>query len=219
MNARIQRIKVRVPSVPKKRPPVRLATTEPAPVKLTGGITAVCLASGPSLTTEDVGVVKSWRDRNLVGLVVVTNTTFRIAPWADALYAMDRKWWNQYAAEVKQNFRGGSFGPTPCAINDLRVRGVREARSRNSGAGAILLARSRGATKIVLLGYDAQHTGGQTHWHGKHPRGLGDARSVGNWPKQFADLAIQLASIEIINCSRETSLKCWPRQTIEAVLS
>ena len=52
----------------------------------------VCIASGPSLTPEDVQAVKEWRDAGK-GKVIVVNTTFRAAPWADAMFAMDAKWW------------------------------------------------------------------------------------------------------------------------------
>src|SRR5690606_36428084 len=90
--------------------------------------TVVCIASGPSLTADDVETVRRWRqeaqgehagagqdasaggpDREWAGGpvgVVVTNTTFRAAPWADVLYAMDRAWWLRYLDEVRKAFTG-----------------------------------------------------------------------------------------------------------------
>ena len=55
------------------------------------GRTVVCIASGPSLTAEDCELV-----RESGCPVIVTNTTFRLCPWADMLYAFDRPWWNHY---------------------------------------------------------------------------------------------------------------------------
>lgn len=89
---------------------------------------------------------------------------------------------------------------------------------RNSGAGAINLAAHLGAKSIVLLGYDCQHTGGKTHWHGNHPKGLGNAGKVNDWPAQFATLATKLCAVNIINCTRDTRLNCWPKKSLEETL-
>ena len=70
----------------------------------------------------------------------------------------------------------------------------------------------------ALSGYDCQHTGGKAHWHGNHPKGLGNAGSVDKWPNQFRMLAARLPNIKIINCTRETALNVFPRGTLEEVL-
>lgn len=129
---------------------------------------------------------------------------------------MDRVWWRQYLEEAKQAFTGQLVAPF------AGLPGVSRAKfstQLNSGAGAIALAAHLGARRIVLLGYDAQKTGGAAHWHGDHPQGLGNAGAVGKWPGQFADLAKSLAGVEIINASRESALRCWPRMTLEEALT
>lgn len=118
-------------------------------------------------------------------------------------------------AEVERDFKGLRVSP-------MQVQGARWVtfrKCRNSGAGAIALAAHFGAQRIGLLGYDCQHTGGEKHWHGDHPKSMqGNAGSVGKWPKQFQQLADELRSIEIINLSRATALTCWPRGTLEEFL-
>lgn len=90
---------------------------------------------------------------------------------------------------------------------------------RNSGAAAISLAALMGAQRVVMLGFDCQHTGGKTHWHGSHPKGLGDAGSVGMWGKAFADLARDMRGrCEVLNASRATALDCFERVNLEDVL-
>lgn len=143
------------------------------------------------------------------------NTTFRLAPWADVLYAMDRAWWDKHIAEVRARFRGLLATPVTACHG---VHKIRFDHQRNSGAGAVALAAHLGARRIVLLGYDGQKTGGRAHWHGDHPAGLGNAGNVGRWPAQFADLARKLNGAEIINASRETALTCWPRAALEDAL-
>lgn len=90
----------------------------------------------------------------------------------------------------------------------------------NSGYQAINLAYLLGATKIVLLGYDMQMTGGKAHWHTDHQKPLNAGGSdLEHWAKLFPQLAIDLAQegIEVVNCTRETALTCFKRQTIEAL--
>lgn len=173
-----------------------------------------CLASGPSLNAVDVEAVRQWRAGAEGRAVVVTNTTFRMAPWADFLFAMDRAWWKVHHEEVARVFKGSGFS--------LKAHYGAEATdiiSRNSGAGAINFARSRSAMVIYLLGYDCQHTGGRRHWHGDHPKNLSNAHSVGEWSRHFADIARRARNTTIINCSRESALRCFPRRPLEEVLN
>ena len=170
---------------------------------------AVCLASGPSLTQEDVETVRQWRGPGRI--VVVANTTFRAAPWADALFAMDSKWWRFYGDEVNKVFKGQRFTTSSLALTygAKRLKGQITAW-RNSGACAIAVAEMLGAERIALLGYDCQHDEGRTHWHGSHPEGLGDARTVNLWPRKFEALAKAL-KVPVVNCSRRTALTCFQR--------
>lgn len=128
---------------------------------------------------------------------------------------MDKVWWSRYLDEAQRDFRGRRVTQ---AVGVAGVERIRFDSQRNSGAGAIALAAHWGARRIILLGYDCQHTGGQAHWHADHPKGLGNAGSVGKWPAQFRDLAVKLSRLEIINVSRETALTCWPRAHLKDVL-
>lgn len=69
-----------------------------------------------------------------------------------------------------------------------------------------------------MLGYDCQKTNGRAHWHEDHPVGLGNAGSVDKWPHHFVKVAEALAHVEIINCSRTTALRAFPRAKLEEVL-
>ena len=183
--------------------------------------TVFCLASGPSLTPEDCEAVRAWRSQEEGRGVIVTNTTFRAVPWADALYAMDEVWWRFHRREVADCFRGELFshGHRPGVV---RVRHpYLGAQGQNSGAGAIAVAHRFGARRAYLLGYDCQHTGGRTHWHGDHAKGsgVGNAGSVDSWPAQFKDLLRFVPGLEIINCSRATALSVFPRASLEDVLT
>lgn len=138
------------------------------------------------------------------------NTTFRLAPWADVLYAMDAAWWDRHLDEVRRVFGGRKVNPWGAMGRDVeRVRGD---LPRNSGAAAIALAAMWGARRIVLLGYDCQKTGGRSHWHGDHPAGLGNAGSIHRWPAIFDKVAASLRGrVQVVNATEHTALKCFPR--------
>lgn len=152
--------------------------------------------------------------------MIVANTTYRIAPWADALFAIDQVWWDTHIKEVNQNFKGARFTTHPMAkkYHAIKVGPIEFKTYGNSGAGCISLAAQGNAKRIILLGFDSQRTGGKTHWHGDHPPHLGNAGAIPEWAQKFADQARDLSNIEILNCSRETALTCYPRATLESVL-
>lgn len=181
--------------------------------------TVVCLASGPSLTPDDLERVRAWRAEAPRRAVVVTNTTAFSAPWADAVVAWDSKWWRKYAGRIWEEFHGERFTTSTLAPTFKAHRLAAPFHGYgNSGAGAISLALWRGAARVLMLGYDCQRTDGQTHHHGDHPEGMSNAATIDRWPDRFAALAQRAAKGRVINCSRTTALTCFPRANLEDVL-
>jgi len=152
--------------------------------------------------------------------VIAVNTTYRMAPWADALFAMDYAWWAGHIKDVRDVFRGEKYSINNIGKQFSDVMAVPKPFTAfgNSGAGAIALAAKFKAAKVVLLGYDCQHTGGQRHWHGNHPKGLGNADSVKKWHDHFSKLRGSL-SVDVINCTRQTALTVFRVGVLEEELS
>lgn len=176
------------------------------------------MASGPSLTPEDVELVR------LSGHpTIVTNTTFRLAPWADVLFGFDAKWWEFHHKELDHAFRGLRVSVSTAA-KGFNVHSTYQREwfkgQGNSGVCAIAFAVAGGAKRIVLLGFDCQIPAGKTHWHGNHPLGLSNCFSIKRWPHQFAQIAAEARRVEIpvINASRETALECFPRAELAEAL-
>jgi hypothetical protein len=130
---------------------------------------------------------------------------------------MDRDWWKTYLADVDANFKGERFSNNSHSGN-YRTTKIDQSCFGNSGAGAIVVAAIGGASKIILLGYDCQHTGGKAHWHNDHPKHLGNARKINHWGEKFAELGKRYSHIQIVNASRETALTCFTRQTLDEAL-
>ena len=175
--------------------------TEPPP--LWAGLTVACLASGPSLTVMDVGRVHT------AGLAtVVTNDTFKIAPFAQAIFAADQGWWQQHIHEITIPAQRWTTSRAAAVEFDLNLLGARHA---NRGAGAIRLAMEQGAARVILLGYDCSLDEG-LHWHGAHTRTFNpDAAALKIWREQFEAVAeiAKERDVEVLNCSRRTALECF----------
>lgn len=182
------------------------------------GRTVVCIASGPSLTPEDCETVHASGHP-----VIVTNTTFRLAPWADVVFGFDSIFWRVYHKEISANCTGRFISPAQMASKygvETTYGTTWFTGFSNSGACAISLAVAGGAKTVVLIGFDCQKTGGRTHWHGDHPKGLSNAQSIAEWPKRFSQVAKYANSkgCRVINASRETALKCFERRPLDEAL-
>lgn len=175
------------------------------------GQTVVVICSGPSLIADDCDRVKGQK-------TIVTNTSYRLAPWADVLFGHDAAWWCVHHRDVDDvGFVGRRYcmqrqAPTAMCISGLGWI----PRVGNSGACALALAVRFGAKKVILIGADCK-VGEKTHWHGDHPAGLGNAGKIADWPAQFkvaADFATN-QFVDVVNCSRQTALRCIRRNSLE----
>lgn len=198
------------------------------------GGTAVAMGSGPSLTAADVELVRAWRAGGAGRYVAVTNTTFRTAPWANLLYAADKKWWDVHYKEASSTFEGELWTQDDLTRKNYGVRHVQCERrfglSRipgvihnggNSGHQLVGLLVNQGVKKIILLGYDMQlGPAGEKHHHGDHPAPLRQNVAFEPWLRNFKEIAMDAATlgISIINASRSTALTCVPRYTLETAL-
>lgn len=187
--------------------------------------TFVLIGGGPSLTPSDVDYV---RDK---ARVIAINDAYRLAPWAEVLYAADAHWWawhdgvpgfegQKYSIETRQTM----VYPDVTVLKntgyiglELDPLGLRT--GHNSGYQALNLAVHMGAKRIVLLGYDmCANPNGPSHWFGEHkipsPSPYADMRAA------FDTLVEPLAEIgvEVINCTRRTALKTFPCMALEEAL-
>ena len=196
--------------------------------------TVAVIATGPSLTLEDVTFCRS-RAR-----VLVIKNAVQYAPWADACYACDARWWNH--VEGLPQFEGRKFGmedSRPAIMQagrdsrwpdvellkntgetglELEPTGLRT--GKNSGYQAINLAVHLGASRIVLLGYDMQHgPNAEHHFFGRHPWKTTPA--VDRFRPFFDHLVqpIGKLGISVVNSTRRTALTCWPLVDLEKAFS
>jgi hypothetical protein len=187
------------------------------------GETCVCIATGPSLTAEDVEQCRGRR-------VIAVNDAVRLAPWADVLYACDYQWWRRY--DGVPSFHGVKYGLDPRSakygVHVLKNTGTEGLEAdpsgirtgHNSGYQAIHVAWHLGVTKIILLGYDMQRSEGKSHFFGEHPDGL-RRPPLAIFIPQFVALSKQIRglNVEIVNATRTTALTCFPRLALDQALA
>lgn len=168
----------------------------------------VCLASGPSLTTEQLIAVWEWQQMSPRHKVIAVNRTREVAPWADALFAMDAKWWKQYGRDAQKNFAGDLVAGTRHAA----VYGAKHFPGRygHSGAGAIAYVDACHAAKVLLLGYDgAPSAAGRAHWHEDYAAPLTNAASMPKWPAQLAAVG-RAVKAQVVNMTPGSHVACFP---------
>lgn len=179
-------------------------------------------ASGPSFTRADATALRG------LGKTIAVNCTVFFAPWADYLFAADSVWYRYYGPKVAW-FKGHRVSRTHKAANVESWQGRGWPRTGgNSGHMAIQYAVDQGATKVALLGFDQMKTGGKAHFHADHPAFTGEGKrtnmansnGVAAWPRLMHKTSLDLTQrgVQVVNLSRETALKCFPRMTVERFL-
>ena len=184
-------------------------------------VTAICIATGPSLTAEDVQAAYV---AGCIGYAV--NDAYKLAPWASVLYACDDDWWNLH--EGVQDFQGERWTTNDEAAAKWGINHIPGTSAglfgtediicygKNSGFQAINLAYMHGHTDIMLLGYDMGfEPGTPKHFFGEHPRGIDRPSQYPEWIKHFNRAApvIAEAGVKITNMTRQTALECFERST------
>lgn len=195
--------------------------------------TIVCVATGPSLTVEDV---RYCRDK---APMVVVNDAHRMAPWADVLYSSDRYWWTHYRGVPEFSGLKATieFSPGRAALDLQRFvpemhflrntghdgietapDGIRTCR-QNSGGAAVNLALHLGAKRIVLLGYDCNALSGR-HFFGDHPSPINGLQHFPTWRQGFLSMRdpFEALGVMVLNCSRSTSIEAFACVPLEAAL-
>ena len=204
----------------------KLPTEWPRVPRICHGGTVAIFAGGPSLTAEDVTYC-----RDKVDASICVNNSYKLAPWASALYAADGRWWSWHRGAP--SFAGLKYSLSQSAGKWPGVQVLKNSGSsglelepfglkngRNGGYQAINLAVHFGAKRIILLGFDMQRgPKGQEHWHGDHPNRSRSPYAL--FLKYFQFLVNPLADlgVDVINCSPVSALETFPKADLRATLA
>lgn len=198
------------------------------PEPLFAGETVFCVASGPSLTQETCDRLRGRR-------VIVVNSSWRLAPWADVLFFTDSGWFEANRAVVTA-WEGLVVSMSRTAKRELpdkvkRVRGFGQPtfpprrfpplgdphilQGRSSGHTAIALAIGLGASRVAMVGYDMRLVNGREHFH--HDERIYQApRDLTLYENEFVpgfkgwQAASQVSGVEIVNCTPGSAVTEFP---------
>lgn len=194
------------------------------------GETAVVVGTGPS--ANDVSL-EPYKGR---ARFFVIKSTWRLAPWADVLYGLDRGWW--IANQGCPKFKGLKFSPSPSACKVYALQYVKlkpqaqiltETKGvigcglahggGHSGFQAINLAVQFGAKRILLVGFDMTLANGE-HWTNDRGVARADHGRTESWRKAMDLCAPQFKSlgVEVVNCTMKSALMQYPKSLLEVAI-
>lgn len=178
------------------------------------GQTVAIMASGGSMSAD---VAETVRQSGVPSIAI--NDTYKLASWANLLYAADVGWWGANPAALalpatKVCCIGDGKQAPPAGVNCLRMTGTAGLETDpsavrtgcNSGYQAVQVAFHAGAARILLCGYNY----GGPNWHGKHKaplRNTSDGAYV-TWRRLFEQLVreVEQRGTVIVNCTSNSSL-------------
>lgn len=167
--------------------------------------TIVILASGPSMSQAIADQVRA-----ALPAICVADA-YRLAPWALALVANDRKWWEQHPAAGK--FAGRKFCGVRYPGTERLARTWACPPGVNSGMKACDVAqREFGATRILLCGFDMRGS----HFFGPHPAPLANSTEA-----KFQTMIRQFRrwrGAQIVNCTPGSALTQFPIADLDEAL-
>lgn len=203
----------------------------PPPVIKTFDGPCIVVATGPSLTDSAASLIRLARWFGPFYVIVVSDA-HRMIPTADALYSCDESWWKVHdGAKAFRGERWSSHGlddktndKQACAERyGLKLVGGKHGvgfstdqrhlhYGGNSGFQAVNLAILKGATAIVLAGFDMRRAGGKVHFFGDHPAGLRNNDQFDGFIKAFEQA--NPPPVPIINGTPDSAMKCYERLTL-----
>lgn len=184
--------------------------------------TVAVLASGPSLTDEDVAHIRAARaDGRLSAVVAVSDVGLHKAPWADALASHDRRWWTAHE-KAAMEFKGRKFCSRPYQrLEYFRLPKAGIWTSVNSGLFGMYIARDvYQAEREILLGFDLHRRNG-AHFFGEHTAVVNNRILTNSDEKKFAVHARQFnafSGAQVINCTIGSDLKRFPIMPLHDIL-
>lgn len=194
------------------------------------GRTAVCIATGPSLTESQINRVKQSRLSDGCRVIAINEAGLHqyqplAAPWADIMYAADRALWSHYQPKFAGLRVSGEavedVDTIPLKMLEPDEPMPREAGSvvsgGHSGFQAIGLALTLGVSRVVLLGFDCG-AGPARNCHTNRPEQFKRNVNMGAWAELYNRVPREWPDVEVYNCSMISRITAFPKIELESIL-
>jgi len=166
------------------------------------GQPAIIVGSGPSAATLPLAQARG------SARFIAVNESWKLAPWADILFATDGKWWTDNKGVP--DFAGVKMTSSPYAREKFGIK-LFASHGSTSGWRAINLAEMLHANPIVLVGFE-HHARNGAHWHEPHTERNPGKPEMNMWLIEAQRLGPKFAErgTRVINCTPGSALKCFP---------
>lgn len=201
------------------------------------GATVYIVGGGTSVTQADVDRLKGRK-------VIVVNTSYRIALWADILYFADQRWWEREKTLPENrlaDFKGVIYTVSRLAKDRQHAPKLKRLKrvlpekqglayapdtvtmQYTSAQAAMNIAVHKGARRIVLLGIDnrpSEEDPKRLHHHDEYPWPVVSTTwEIKNQNFAYAVPELEKLGVEVINCSPISTLEFWPLRSLDDVLA
>ena len=189
----------------------------------------IIIGTGPSLTAEQLDQVSHLRR-------FASNRAFEFDP--DVLHGCNYQFWDTYWEQVK-DLRCHKWTTRPelkgkyDGLNYIReewIDGLSTDKSyiaahHGTGPQVVNLAFHYGCEVMILIGWDMRHKGDR-HYFGEYPnscnhvtRNLGPDGELTGLIKEMETIHPEDYGIEIINCTPDSAMKCFPMMDLDKALN
>lgn len=164
--------------------------------------------------------------------VIAVNKAFLHLPFAQVLYWSDTRFFEWHGKEISsfqgikvtcrpQPKRGDIINLLNTGKTGLETMSYGLRDGGNSGYAAINLAYHLGAKKIVLLGFDMQTNGKETHWHEGYTSTADNSAMERLMIPNFDSLVepLEKRKVKVYNASPMSKLTCFDKISIEEALA
>lgn len=189
------------------------------------GDTIYIVGGGPSLKGFDFNLLKG-------KTVIAVNKAFFHLPFAQVLYWSDTRFYEWYGKEVdffkgikvtcrSQPKKADIINLLNTGKNGLETMSYGLRDGGNSGYAAINLAYHLGAKRIVLMGFDMQTNGKETHWHDGYSSTANTETMQRLMVPNFDTLVepLEKRKVKVYNASHTSVLTCFLKISIEEALA
>lgn len=197
------------------------------------GQTAAIIASGPSAKKANVAILKG------IVKVLAIKKNIELAPFADVVYGCDGPWWRSVNGlpafkGLKLAYDDRIVGPE-FGIEKVKIPNIKKddllfdevgtiGAGGNSGFQALNLVLQFGASRILLIGFDANGAYGNEHWYGRnnwYGTSNPDENNYRRWRSSLDNAAAAIVDrgIEVINASMDSSIKSFKKMSVEDALN
>lgn len=198
--------------------------------------TAIILGTGPSITPEISRIVKEARFAQKVLLFGCNNTIFHFP--LDVHHACNYQWHDFYHTYIENKVcdfwttrpEVGQRYPFVKYIEERWIPGLSTdkhyiAAHHGTGPQLINIAYHYGYRRMLLVGWDMRHKG-KRHFFGEYPqplhhvtRNLGPDGELIGLIKEMETIKPEDYGLQIINCTADSALECFPYMPLEDAIS